>query len=191
MDGGWQYIGQLCKRGLAAVLFCLLVVGASAAALTAVAAGIRTLSAATSPQAVPATSGWPGAAGRRADASYGDAGGTPAVPGEGQWGTDTASGLGMGPSAAGSGVGATGGWSRAYSPVTHALDAGGVALGLRVQNAFGHLLSGVLQTLFFEQIDSPVDHFTGAGSGISGSAEGTVAGSRSGAAVVNRPGGQG
>jgi hypothetical protein len=37
------------------------------------------------------------------------------------------------------------------SPVTGQLDSGGVTLGDQVQNAFGHFLSGLLQTLFVEQ----------------------------------------
>ncbi|KPV38971.1 hypothetical protein [Alicyclobacillus ferrooxydans] len=53
------------------------------------------------------------------------------------------------------------------SPVTGRLDTGGVALGDQVQSAFGHFLSGLLQTLFVEQ--------AGSGSGASGgSAQGTV-----------------
>ena len=53
------------------------------------------------------------------------------------------------------------------SPVTGRLDTGGVALGDQVQSAFGHFLSGLLQTLFVEQ--------AGSGSGASGGgAQGTV-----------------
>lgn len=37
------------------------------------------------------------------------------------------------------------------SPIGHTLDSGGVALGEKVQKSFGRVLSGVLETLFFER----------------------------------------
>lgn len=41
--------------------------------------------------------------------------------------------------------------SQMQSPVMQNLDAGGVSLGDKVQNAFGQFLGGLLQTLFVEQ----------------------------------------
>ncbi len=40
---------------------------------------------------------------------------------------------------------------RMHSPIQQTLDYGGVVLGDKVQQSFGQLLSGLLQTLFVDQ----------------------------------------
>ncbi|MCL6598209.1 MAG: hypothetical protein K6T81_05650 [Alicyclobacillus macrosporangiidus] len=139
MKSTWMQIRRYVKRGLAGVLFSLLVLGASAAALSMVAAGIRALSgpAALPAEPVTASTAAPSvAAGGYPAPLPGQAGSLPLATSAGEQGTLDA-------------------WDHRLvgmqSPIANTLDRGGVILGLHVQEAFGRLLSGLLETLFLER----------------------------------------
>jgi len=170
-------IRRLAKRALAATLFILLLIGGGAAAFTALAAGISALSDAVivnrplalttmapdsskvvqvplSPTPTsastyngssmpPTNSASANPAPTSADNSnmvnnpvletpYSTTTGT--VTAADQWNYDL---------------------THMHSPVGEAVDNGGFVLGQKVQQVFGGLLGGLLQTLFLEQSDTP------------------------------------
>jgi hypothetical protein len=139
------------RQGLAAILFTLLLFGASAAALSALAAGITALSgmrgsavvvAGSTQQVSPTTSS-------TATESTGVV--SKSIP---QGGSQPASAGGSGPSEAAGGSyvdDLNRRLDHMQSPIGETLDSGGVALGAKVQQTFGRVLSGVLETLFFER----------------------------------------
>jgi hypothetical protein len=139
MKSTWMQIRRYVKRGLAGVLFSLLVLGASAAALSMVAAGIRALSG---PAALPA-----GPVGASTDAPGVAAGGDP--------GALSGQSSPLSPVTAAGSPGRLDAWDQRLagmqSPIGHTLDRGGVIVGVHVQDAFGRLLSGLLETLFLER----------------------------------------
>ncbi|MCL6515989.1 hypothetical protein [Alicyclobacillus sp.] len=161
MDQAWVHIRRYLKRGLAAVLFSLLVLGATAAALSMVAAGIRALSGSAGPVpgGMPVSAASGSTQGMRAAA--GGAGTTGVATSEvGTAAPGMAGGVGVQapPGASQDTVPAQGpldGWDHRLdemqSPIAHTLDRGGVVIGMQVQRTFGQLLSGLLETLFLER----------------------------------------
>ncbi|MBX5436371.1 MAG: hypothetical protein IRZ33_04045 [Alicyclobacillaceae bacterium] len=162
----WTELGRYLKRGLAMILFVLLLIGGGTSALMAVAAGVSALSRASAPQGVPTHTGaWLG--GHAGDAGEAGTGGSPpgtsgtagidATPGEiGTSGTQSAAAAGQMQS--GTTIAAES-WSdrindridHMHSPLGAAIDSGGYVIGNRMEQAFGSLLAGVLQTLFLER----------------------------------------
>lgn len=153
-------IRRLAKRMLAAVLFVLLLMGGGAAAFTALAAGISALSDASANlstvQVVSVTPGTGLTQGVQSPSSSLQAPNqTSGVTNETKTQSNIESPYGT-PSAS---VTMADQWdynlSHMHSPVGDAVDAGGVVIGQKVQQVFGGLLSGLLQTLFLEQNDTP------------------------------------
>lgn len=152
MDESWSRLQQLLKRGFAAALFVLLLVGGSAAAFCAFAAAMTALSGRPDVTVVPST-------------TVAQATGTTDQSGSAQlpaqtpanadtWPTQTTPGTTQ--PAQPTGTSASSGLSDSgtdgyYSPVGDAIDSGGVVLGMRLQHAFGSLIGGLLQTLFLTQ----------------------------------------
>lgn len=132
MDHSLARIQFWFKRGLAVVLFVGLLVGASATAFYALAAGISALSG-VSGQAVfvtpqtfiqPVKPASQAAASGASDASIGPAGNATAAP-------------------------------VLENSVSAAIDGGGFALGNHLEQTFGSVLGGVLNTLFLDQSGAP------------------------------------
>ncbi|MCL6631070.1 MAG: hypothetical protein K6T63_00430 [Alicyclobacillus herbarius] len=158
------------KRLLAAIVFVCFLVGAGAGVFAALAAGMSALSDFSGPRAVPAAT-VPSAASTPSSS----AAGIPASPSgqsPSESGSGSASGFASGSSqqAVHPGLSQVGGpdstagstqttassgtdsvHGRFYSPVGEAIDQGGVVLGDKVQQGFGHLLAKVLHVLFLEQ----------------------------------------
>ncbi|CAM3729581.1 hypothetical protein [Alicyclobacillus pomorum] len=146
MSNGLENLPQYIKRGLAATLFTVMLVGSCAAALSALAAAVSTLSGnyssgerqmALSTQ-VPASTSTAAPTEHVSDGTQ--ATGTQATP------------LPQ-PKAASVNVmdELNAKVDRMHSPIQQTLDYGGVVLGDKVQQSFGQLLSGLLQTLFVDQ----------------------------------------
>lgn len=139
------------RQGLAAILFTLLLFGASAAALSALAAGISALSGmrgsavvlTSNQQVSPTTSA----------AATGAASSPSTLSPHG--GSQSPASSGMTDQPVGTGGSYVDDLNRRLdhmqSPIGQTLDNGGVALGAKVQQTFGRVLSGVLETLFFER----------------------------------------
>jgi hypothetical protein len=164
------------KQCLAAVLFITLLIGASAAALTLLAAGISTLSSSRT-----LSIAYPGG---RNPATGADASATSALSNrtQGSDGYDNRSQASLSTdesftSDLGTGIGDSANTSNPpsstssvpstnfaddinrkvehmHSPIGEALNNGGVVLGDRIQHAFGNIVAGILQTLFLERDDS-------------------------------------
>ncbi|WP_067931019.1 hypothetical protein [Alicyclobacillus kakegawensis] len=187
MNDELESLWRTGKRLLAAVVFVCLLVGAGSAVLTALAAGINSLSqfsAGRGPSAsasAPAST-QPGAyANAAATVSNAVTGGSDGAvsateSADGQ-GASTLGGASAGGSASEAGTDAGAGsvsssqGGEFYSPVGEAIDQGGVVLGDKVQQGFGHLLGSVLRALFFEQ---PAG--TAGGNGDAGALSDTAAG---------------
>lgn len=159
MSESWLALQRIAKRGLAAGLFLLLLLGGSAAALSILAAGISALSG------VGATAAYPAAGlstGTPTAAALPPAAQTQNSPSGNASATVNGAGVVPGASTAyAAGISRSNQFSnqldQMHSPIGAAIDSGGVLLGNRVQSLFGSVLSGVLQALFLEQPDtSPV-----------------------------------
>ncbi|MBX6351849.1 MAG: hypothetical protein IRZ10_00835 [Thermoflavifilum sp.] len=128
MHGVWRR----CKTVIAAVLFSALVLVGAISALSAAAAWITTLSQRTT---VSSTSIVP------ASGSEGDHWTAPQPPVQAPVSSETSP-----PTDAADDVQDT-----LQSPVTAALDQGGVVLGERVQTGFGHFVARLFEVLFLEE----------------------------------------
>ncbi|MCL6627595.1 MAG: hypothetical protein K6T68_13535, partial [Alicyclobacillus shizuokensis] len=153
MNDELESLWRTGKRLLAAVVFVCLLVGAGSAVVTALAAGINSLSqfsanrgAATSPSA-PVSAQPEGYANRTATGSNAATGGNDGADLGLASAGDGVSGVGGAPADSASEAGAAGTGSvsssqggQFYSPVGEAIDQGGGVLGDKVQQGFGHLL---------------------------------------------------
>jgi hypothetical protein len=136
------------KRGLAMVLFMVLLVGASAAALAAFAASVTALSGLNhrdfvSPSVAAAqTSPLSGASHSQSAPSSAKPLPTPPQPTSNMPARHETFVNQLNQKL-----------DHMHSPVGESLDSGGVVLGQQVERGFGNLMSGLLQTLFFERPD--------------------------------------
>lgn len=157
-----QEAQKVAKRTLALMLFLGILLGGGTAAFSLLAAAIGALSnlsaypqpvTVTVPATAPAT-------------TSGGAGGTPSVnlttsenpssssanssstaPGSGESGWNSTA-----PTTGTSAVNRLNNEiSHMHSPIMGMVDSGGIAVGNKVQNAFGHVLSGLIKALFLEQ----------------------------------------
>ena len=181
MNDSWAGIQRIAKRAFATGLFVLLLLGASAAAFSALAAGVTALSnvrgsylgqtGQPAAQQVPAAG-----ASVPQGLPYANGGGTrglsgTAVPAQpfGQANPGLAN--------SGAGVPTLGQGQTAvdvvpsltdrinyqldhmHSPISSAIDSGGVVLNQKIQHTFGRFMANLLQFLFVEQSDgSPSAH---------------------------------
>lgn len=153
MQDAKMWLQHIIKRGIAIVLFVLLLVGATGAVLSAVAAGVTTLgnpraqlyqstpsaTAQTPSQVVPTTT----STGQPATQPAGQSTSQNTYPFS-QTATQVSPSVVDKLNAKLRGM---------QSPVMARLDSGGVSLGEQVQNSFGQLLAGLLQTMFVERTD--------------------------------------
>ncbi|MCL6452468.1 MAG: hypothetical protein K6T78_02445 [Alicyclobacillus sp.] len=149
------------KRAAAVILFTVLLIGSGGAVLSAIAAGVTALgNIQVGTPAVPALASGSDGGGTNGLAPATAAGSTPADQGVGTSGTGlyttSSSALPEIPVETTPSVvdRLNQQLSHMQSPVMAHLDAGGVALGDEVQNAFGQFLSGLLDTLFVERAPS-------------------------------------
>lgn len=159
------------KHGLAMTLFLAILLGGGTAAFSLLAAGIATLSN-LSPESqtvtvVSSSGNTTSQTGSQVGIGQNSATTTTSTTGTSQANSTSA----YGAATATSGTGNTtseAGWNQQvtgqgvidrlnnqldhmHSPVVDMVDAGGVTIGNRVQSAFGHLLAGLVKTLFVEQ----------------------------------------
>jgi len=141
---------RVLKTTLAALLFILLLVGGSAAAFSALAAGISTLSGVThgmvaagapAPTIVSAPSPATTTAAVKPSRSTSSIDLPPIV-------YNTAA-TEASPATIARQLNAQ--IDQMHSPIGEAIDNGGVVVGEGIESTFGHFLSGILQTLFLEQ----------------------------------------
>jgi hypothetical protein len=141
MSNGLERLSQYIKRGLAATMFTVMLVGSCAAALSALAAAVSALSGnynngdrqmAVSTQ-VPVSTPTAAPTGHVSDGAQATAQPQPKAAS-----VDVMDQLNAKV-------------DRMHSPIQEALDYGGVVLGDKVQDSFGEILSSLLQTLFVEQ----------------------------------------
>lgn len=165
MSGSWSEIRQWLKHIVAGTIFTLLLLGASAAVFSALAAGISALSSAdkeipvpTNMQTIPTNEN---TTGNMVSRSYSGNTGTPnnglgALPLQ-EYANQPSYDVNAEPSA-NVPMDPEQQWNyeldHMHSPIGDAMDSGGVYVGERIQETFGHLLKGVLQTLFLEQNDT-------------------------------------
>lgn len=158
MNHTFEQFRSYAKRVFAAVLFTIMLVGASAAALSLVSAAITTLSGVygTKPAVVAAVS-------TDANSSSPQLSNHPqrsdlATTAQPQLSSASQSDVETTPQdlAQPSLIDSLNEQAdRLQSPIEHSLDHGGLALGARVHQTFGRMLSGVLQTLFLDTSTSP------------------------------------
>jgi|SRR5579875_1295714 len=168
MGKSWADVQRLLKRGLAGLLFILLLLGGSAAVFSLLAAGISQLSNSyREPQPVVAVT----TAKQTTNPNDGqqNQAQTPSVQypnvsnGSTQYlqGQDSVDNVTPNAASASSGQDASNdAFTHMHSPIGDAMDNGGVYLGQQIGRTFGSLLKGALQTLFLEQNDAAT---TGAG----------------------------
>lgn len=191
MDWQIKSVQRVAKQIVAGTIFVTLLLGASAAVFSALAAGITSLSNADSYTSTTTFTTHPPVSGSSASTTgTGPIGSTETNPG----GTNPVStssrltnsgdgspvqlngGLSSGPQAtAAAATGQVAGnlnWgdrisnslAHMHSPVTEALDSGGVTLGNQLSHSFGHVLSNLIQFLFVEQADGSSGSNSGAAS---------------------------
>jgi hypothetical protein len=141
MSNGLGRLPKYMKRGLAATLFTIMLVGSCAAALSALAAAVSALSGNYN-------------IGQRQMATSTQVSVTPSTIAPTEHVSPQAQATGQRPPVAASAdvidqLNAK--VDRMHSPIQQTLDYGGVVLGDKVQQSFGQILSGLLQTLFVEQ----------------------------------------
>lgn len=172
MDANLKNLQKIIKHAVAGTIFVALLIGGSAAVFSAAAAGVTALSTTDSsssssysssttrsstssldnqpsqnPVSSPSTQNNPGAASSNPIGLSGQIG---SFPPQSTAGVSTSSQ-----------VMSVGDFTdrlnnqlvHSHSPVSEALDSGGVMLGNKVSHSFGHFLSNVLQFLFVEQSD--------------------------------------
>ena len=159
MDIEWKRVQSIARRMVAGVLFVLLLFGASATVFSAAAAGINALSTmdtggsativgSVESTVLPSTSAM-------AMSTGGDAASVAQNSGSGSLlslpSSTTSSSLGSGS------LGFTDRLNYSidhmHSPVSGAMDRGGIVLGNHISHSFGRFLSNVLRFLFVEQSD--------------------------------------
>lgn len=153
---------KFARKGLAATLFTLLLFGASTAALSAFAAGVNALSGMhSSPVSVaPAQVTQPAANPTPAQTLTGRDGKSVAPQVTSPTGALPNPTQDIGVTTASYVDSLNEKLDHMESPIGHSLDTGGVVLGEKVQQTFGQVMSGLMQTLFLEQ-DGSNQHATG------------------------------
>lgn len=179
MDNQIKSVQRLAKRIVAGTIFVTLLLGASAAVFSALAAGITALSNANSYNSTTqatlsgsASKNETGVTGStEANAGVTTTTTSPMISSGGSSPVGLTGSLPSGPGQPMQNPAATGyngqvagnlNWGdrvsnsldHMHSPVTEALDSGGVTLGNQVSHSFGHVLSNLIQFLFVEQADS-------------------------------------
>ncbi|GMA52136.1 hypothetical protein GCM10025857_34930 [Alicyclobacillus contaminans] len=144
------------KTGAAAALFIALMIGGCSAAFSMFAEAMRALSGWTGSVPVSVQHSDASTTGRTTSVLMGSEGTGGLAGGAAASGGDQGGGGGLGGASVATAASAIDvlneRMDRMYSPVQHALDEGGVLLGDQVQQSFGQVLAGVLQTLFVEQL---------------------------------------
>ncbi len=156
MNDSFVQLKRYIKRGVAAIVFTAMLLGGGAAALSVLAAAMTALSGVYSPRtAVPVNSVAVQVGGERVSTDRSASAPSSSQPSQVQAPTDA------GRQSVNSSSRLDGANEQVTvfdSPLERSLDHGGLALGKRVHQAFGRILSGVLQTLF---LDQPADEQNG------------------------------
>jgi len=160
MTENWRGVQRVAKRGIAGTIFVLLLLGGSAAVFSALAAGVNALTAVD--ESASQSTG------------YNSGGTSPAVSYSNQVSQGNTITTGQGVSASNSRAASNSAQAsfattqldfadrlnyslqHMHSPVSGAIDTGGVVLGDRLSRSFGGFMSNLLQFLFVEQADNSV-----------------------------------
>lgn len=147
MTENWRGVQRVVKRGIAGTIFVLLLLGGSAAVFSALAAGVNALTA-VDESSTPSTA-YNGNGSYSAPVSPLSPAQSPAVsyanpispgnPSNAQMDFTDRLNYAL---------------EHMHSPVSGAIDTGGVVLGDRLSHSFGGFMSNLLQFLFVEQADS-------------------------------------